>query len=109
MAPGCSLIRIRVDVHVSMMMEQTHLFQATVRTIRLKMKNQKREESSGVSSGSDTSSILMRKTRRKTEFAKEAVEVVRDDHCWLLCPLMGVSVSVHPPCRQHVLPSFEIS
>ena len=107
MAPGCSLIRICVDVHVSMMMEQTHLFQATVRTIRLKMKNQKREESSGVSSGSDTSSILMRKTRRKTEFAKEAVEVVRDDHCWLLCPLMGAGVSVYPPCRQHALPSFE--
>ena len=59
------------------MMEQTHLFQATVRTIRLKMKSQKREESGGVSSGADGSSyILLRKTRRKTEFAKEAVEVV---------------------------------
>lgn len=58
------------------MMEQTHLFQATVRTIRLKMKSQKREESGGASSGADGSSILLRKTRRKTEFAKEAVEVV---------------------------------
>ena len=58
------------------MMEQTHLFQATVRTIRLKMKSQKREESGGVSSGTDGSFVLLRKIRRKTEFAKEAVEVV---------------------------------
>ena len=59
------------------MMDQTHLFQATVRTIRLKMKSQKREESGGVNSGSDSSSILLKKTRRKTEFAKGAIEVVR--------------------------------
>ena len=59
-------------------MEQTHLFQATVRTIRLKMKSQRRDEIGGVlSSGSDTSSTLLRKPRRKTEFAKEAIEVVR--------------------------------
>jgi hypothetical protein len=69
------------------MMEQTHLFQATVRTIRLKMKSQKREEGGGVSSGSDGSSILLRKTRRKTEFVKEAVEVVS----WRLCYPLGHS------------------
>ena len=75
----CALIGIRVNKDKNAMMEQTHLFQATVRTIRLEMKSQRREEggSLGPVSGSDTSSTLLRKARRKTEFAKQAIEVVR--------------------------------
>ena len=68
-------------------MEQTQLFQATVRTIRLRMKSQRREESVGASSVSDNSSIL-KKSRRKTDFVREATDVVsyetKLEHAFLL-------------------------
>ena len=57
------------------MMEQTQLFLATVRTIRLKLKAQRRDEGGSSNSVSEASSIL-RKSRRKTEFSREATEVV---------------------------------
>ena len=51
-------------------MDQTELFKATVRTIRLRMRKE------GVSSSSLSSSILPKSSRKDTAFTKQAKEVV---------------------------------
>ena len=74
-------------------MEQTQLFQATVRTIRLRMKTQRREENGGTTSSIPDTTSILKKQRRKTEFAREATDVVRLLYT-ITCTVQLVAVSL---------------